>query len=298
MSAALSLFLVAHCSLFSFETAATFWCNAQANTTLVALRDCAYWGYGCGNKGILSFSNEAGGVAFNVLNCLDKNGFAPIHYAALGRSLDELRALLSDDAVDRFVLAPGGRNVLHCAAMTTDKDYIVSRGSLVAAENLVRQTTNMLLEAGINPEVADLEGLTPLHYAAENDNYVAAQELVSFLEKTRKEGALSAEDDRGATPLHRAAIGGSVHVTELLLKKGVSVDALTQAHETPLYFAVDFADQTESKEIFAQYLEVIKMLINAGADINVKAKDGRSPWSLAIELNNQALVGVLKRTWA
>jgi ankyrin repeat protein len=77
----------------------------------------------------------------------------------------------------------------------------------------------------------DAEGLTPLHYAA-NDGHVWVAHLLLT------EGAeASPRTSSGLTPLHIAAAQGYAKVAEVLLAHGAEINSQTNDGVTPLSFA-------------------------------------------------------------
>ena len=55
----------------------------------------------------------------------------------------------------------------------------------------------------------------------------------------RHDSVVNAKDNRGVTPLHKAAYGGSKDVAELLIAKGADVNARDNRGVTPLDCALD-----------------------------------------------------------
>ncbi|KAI3536035.1 hypothetical protein CSPX01_11069 [Colletotrichum filicis] len=77
----------------------------------------------------------------------------------------------------------------------------------------------LLLRYGANPEVQDGKQRTPLSYASEQAWTSAVQVLL-------EDGVVDSnvKDQRGYTPLHCAAEGGSCEVVDLLVEKGARLD--------------------------------------------------------------------------
>jgi ankyrin repeat protein len=81
-------------------------------------------------------------------------------------------------------------------------------------------------------------------------------------------------DEPGRTPLHYAAMIGTVGMVKTLLEKGAKVDAQNlRQGMTPLMMA---AQRTNASE-------VVDLLIKAGSEANAKNKEGDTPLSLALK---------------
>jgi hypothetical protein len=92
----------------------------------------------------------------------------------------------------------------------------------------------------------------------------------------------------GATPLHWAAWWGATDATAELLKRGAAVDAHA-ALGTPLRWAVRGAELRRNPK--ADYQALVKLLLDAGADVN--GGDGRG-WSVALEDADAGVAALLK----
>jgi uncharacterized protein len=99
----------------------------------------------------------------------------------------------------------------------------------------------------------------------------------------------NAPDENGWRPLH-AAIGhfyleGSVETVKLLLRHGADVNEWDVNHnETPILCACD-----------PQNIDMACVLLEAGADANVRRSDGESPLCLCVAAQNLELATLLLR---
>ena len=137
----------------------------------------------------------------------------------------------------------------------------VSAGNLAAVKKF--------LDQGGNVNLQDEPGMTPLHHAVNADWKGSHLEMIKLL--IDRGADVKAIDDTHHTPLHWAS---SKEAAELLIDAGADVDARTLSDgETILYSAAWGAAQGHPKS-GVMYLDLTKLLIAKGADVNVKLKLG------------------------
>ncbi|XP_039515107.1 histone-lysine N-methyltransferase EHMT1a isoform X3 [Pimephales promelas] len=126
-----------------------------------------------------------------------------------------------------------------------------------AAEEGHKEICHILVQAGANLDMCDVEQRTPLMYACENNHL----ETVKYLLKA---GASTGHKDmRGSTCLHLAARKGHTDVLQYLLSMpSIDVNCKDDGGWAPLTWA------TENMR-----LEQMKMLISAGADVQIRDKE-------------------------
>uniref|UniRef100_A0A8D1BMC9 Fibronectin type 3 and ankyrin repeat domains protein 1 n=1 Tax=Sus scrofa TaxID=9823 RepID=A0A8D1BMC9_PIG len=112
--------------------------------------------------------------------------------------------------------------------------------------------------------------------------YAGHLDVVKYL---RRHGASwDTRDLGGCTALHWAADGGHCNVIEWMIKDGCEVDAVdTGSGWTPLLRVSAVSGNQK----------VASLLIDAGADVNVKDKDGKTPLMVAVLNNHEELVQLL-----
>ena len=124
-----------------------------------------------------------------------------------------------------------------------------------SAENRSVEMAAMLIYAGANVEaVTRIGGYTPLHLASRSGSAAIVQELLEA-------GAnpTVASSAGGATPLHFAASASSRGSVISLLDNGAEIDARESAWEqTPLMFAASLGRT-----------EIVELLLSRGADVSV-----------------------------
>lgn len=127
-----------------------------------------------------------------------------------------------------------------------------------AAEHGDVRMANALLKAHASVKAVTREGnYTPLHVASKNGNAAVVRALI-------KAGAdVNAVTNSGATALHLAAGSGSADAVLALIEKGADVNAKESTHgQTPLIFAAEY-DRADA----------IRVLLKHGADANARTTE-------------------------
>ena len=190
------------------------------------------------------------------INYKDEKGYTALHYAAFGGDISKVKELLLISGVD-IDCPSGNRSRSEDKMRNTPLHWAARGGHLEVAE--------LLIEAGADPEVKNLAGNTACDMVEDTQGF---QELLP----------VNSKDLKGYTALHYAAFGGDVSkVKELLLIEGIDIDCISgnrsrsedKMRNTPLHWAV--------KE---GHLEVAKLLIEAGADPEVKNLAGNTAFNM------------------
>ena len=147
-----------------------------------------------------------------------------------------------------------------------------------AAQNNDISAVRELLRQGADPNAAQTDGLTALHWSALN-NDIEIVDILLFA------GANPSSTSRlgGYTPLHMASRAGHSDIAGKLLEAGADPNRLTSTGVTSMHFA---AESNSS--------ELIQVLVAAGGDINsLDAYSSRTPLMFASTRNAVAAVETL-----
>ncbi len=219
---------------------------------------------------------------------MNRGGFTPLVYAAREGGVECARELLA-----------GGADINRADPEQTTP-------LLLALMNLRFNFAAFLIDAGADVDRWDLFGQTPLYVAVDMNTLpkggrpdLPSEDLTTALQVAEKLLAKGANPniqlklrppyrnyifDRGgdqilstgATALLRAAKGGDVEAIKLLLKYKASVELPTEEGITPLMAAAGMghgANPTRGRfKTDAQATESLKLLIEAGGQVNAKAE--------------------------
>jgi ankyrin repeat protein len=174
---------------------------------------------------------------------------------------------------------------------------------LVAVQNGYYDIASFLIDHGANPNLANAKGWTPLYLAVKNRNPettalpAPSSDCVLEIIKTllarganpnlQIQAATEVHQgmtalwlkEEGATPLLRAALCGDLTVVKLLLDHQADPLIATFDRTSPLMAAsgVGWADGMLHEYTEDQTLEVIKLLLSLGADVNAANDHGITP---------------------
>lgn len=242
-----------------------------------------------GHTGIVNyFLNEKTPVRISdILQAQDIAGSTPLHEAVRYGRVEIAKILLDAgakvDALDAvgkspfLLIIPAEKqlemyNVLLAAsADVTQKDMYGDTVLHVCTMAAVKtDVLSVLINHGAPVNERNKKGVTPLSLAIEKNN----TEHVIFY--ARAGGDINAEDMEGNTPLTRALESPSIDMLKTLITPQ-NVLSKDSAGNTPLHIAL----------IKDSPFDYIKFLVETGADVNARNKDGDSVLFLAVRKNKK-----------
>lgn len=149
----------------------------------------------------------------------------------------------------------------------------------LAARQGLLEVTRALIQSGIELNGQDQQGKTALWHAASQGQL----SMVRFLLQQGADATLA--DSAGNTPLHAAASGKPREIVQELMPaavKGQRLNTLNHAGSSPLHLAVGASRSGNAQ-----------LLLAAGADKDLRDKNGNTPLMLAVQAHDSATVKTL-----
>uniref|UniRef100_A0A672JHP8 Serine/threonine-protein phosphatase 6 regulatory ankyrin repeat subunit C-like n=1 Tax=Salarias fasciatus TaxID=181472 RepID=A0A672JHP8_SALFA len=250
--------------------------------------------------------------------CKDKCGYTPLHAAAASGQSDVVQYLLSlgveTDEANIF-----GNTALHMACHTGQDAVateLVNCGANINQPNYHGNTPlhlaatsssgvlclELLVNNGADVNMQNKEGKSALHMAAMYGRFTGSQILI------QNGGEVDCVDVNGNTPLHVAARHGQELLISTLLTNGADrsrqgIHGMIPLHLAALYGFPDCCRKLLSNGENPIYVnsinvECLNLLINFGAELDIKDDLGRSPLHYAAANGNSQCTVSLVRAGA
>lgn len=157
---------------------------------------------------------------------------------------------------------------------------------LVATHRNAIEAARVLIEAGADVNAMDDISDSPYLYAG-------AEGRLEILRMTLAHGAdLGSVNRYGGTALIPAAHHGHVETVRLLLGTATDIDHINHLGWTALLEAIILGDGSQT------YIDIVQLLLEAGADVNLADADNVSPLAHALSRNQAKIVGLLQQSGA
>ncbi|CEP00083.1 unnamed protein product (mitochondrion) [Plasmodiophora brassicae] len=214
-----------------------------------------------GEKELVRILTRVPGIDVNVLSWR-VHYTSPLMMAIERGSADVVRMLLEVPGIELNAGDEYGQTAL----------YAVRHNRVDIAE--------LLVQFGINVDIADGFSESPLHVAARRNSVDMAKLLVAAGIDVNVLNART-----GQSPLHAAAEHNSVDVAKWLVKAGIDVTILDGSGQSPLHEAA----KCKNSEDMVKYLVALD-----GIKVNLPDKDGNTPRVLAEIFGNDVVADYLR----
>ncbi|MDR1235676.1 MAG: ankyrin repeat domain-containing protein [Holosporaceae bacterium] len=215
----------------------------------------------------------------------------PLHIALKNNQIGIVKLLL-DKGADTNTKDSQGEFPLHIAVKNNQIDIVssllrVRKSSPKFGINRQYRETDPRF-GGLDPDIRNSQGETPLHIAVTNSQ----REMVSCLVFNAADS--SVKNSQGETPIHIAVSRGDEEIVRSLLRncdinlRNVEKDIRNSSGETPLHIAV-----RNGNEALAELLLACAQRMRLDRKPNIKNSSGDSPLHIAINNCNEAMVRLL-----
>jgi len=209
-------------------------------------------------------------ISYDKLTPPKKKALEKLNKALCENDVETAKKILNKHPDLINVTDKSGRAPIHTGMMQGDE-----------ALELVK----MLVSKGADVNMKDKTNLkwSPLHWGA--DNIVLVKYLVS------KGADVTLKDTTGRTPLHIEAFRGKVENAEFFIKNGCDINEPDVLWDhTPLHYAI----KAEYTHKTGEYEKTVELLINKGANLNAKDRNGETPLEMARRLGLKKLVEIME----
>lgn len=229
-----------------------------------------------------------------LVNALNMEGRSPLHEAIRAGKVEVVRKMIAAGAnlnlpdnrkttpLHEAVLA--GNTKMTLLLMEAGADVVKAQNAynvpllLLAIRSDQTEAARLFLDAGADPDLADMQRVTPLMEAVSRNNDGIAKTLL-------ERGAdVLRTDHLGKNVLHHAGPQVSEELMSRLIKAGAPLDAQDTRKRTPLFAAVQ-----------EHRLMTALMLLDAGAQPDLADAQGFTPLHLGLSQRKTSLVDALLR---
>ena len=156
------------------------------------------------------------------------------------------------------------------------------------------EIVKLLVENGADLDIQDNEGKTALIWAVKKEYF----KIVKLLVENRAD--LDIQDNEGKTALIWASIKENFKIVKLLVENGADLDIQDNEGKTALIWAVkkEYLEEGHFEEeyflkIEKEYLEIVKLLVENGADLDIQDNEGKTALIWAVKKEYFKIVKLL-----
>jgi cytohesin len=190
----------------------------------------------------------------------EERRFEKLKEAIYDNNIDEIKRLLATGVNVNKVIY--GYTLLHIAAERNNSDVI-----------------ELLLAAGANPDVQNVNGDTPLDIIFKTHSKL----YNSFLDNLSVRLLINASSELDSSLLFKAISKDDTNFVIFLIEKGANVNVKDSTYgRTPLLDA-----------ILRKNTDIVRLLLDASANLNITDNFGNAPFYIAVHINNTDIVKLL-----
>lgn len=256
---------------------------------------------------LIDFVKDSKGesVSTSYIDAVDEDGASALHYACKitkeevkipGADKDVVKCLIENNANVTLTTKHNHETAFHFCAMAGNNEVMSEMITHMSAADVGRalnrqnsvgwtplliachrghmELVNNLLTNHARVDVFDIEGRSALHLAAEHGYLQVCDALLT------NKAFINSKARNGRTALHLAAMNGYAHLVKFLIRDhNAMIDVLTLKKQTPLHLAAASGQ-----------MEVCKLLLELGANIDATDEIGEKPIHAAAQNNNSEVV--------
>ncbi|EAY10590.1 ankyrin repeat protein, putative [Trichomonas vaginalis G3] len=152
-------------------------------------------------------------------------------YAIISHNIDFVTFLMNEYNIEIDLRICGLYKNLECFLVYFDQTNDINKCFVYSPIFNIRSLIEYFLSHGANINEKDENGVTALHYAAENNSKETAEVLISH-------GAnINEKNKNGVTALHYAALNNSKETAEVLISHGANINEKDENGVTALHYA-------------------------------------------------------------
>lgn len=194
------------------------------------------------------------------LEMLPKMGEKSLSVKCISRGdIDGLK-LLIEKGTNINEVDDNGRTLLHMAVFSSQSDSIKAE--------MIKE----LIKAGVNPDISDRWGITPLFMALENRFYSEYDNLPVISALVKCKVNLNKPNPKGETPLSYSVLNLDDKVSTMLIQNGANPHEISKNGYNLIH-----------KAVIKNRSETIKSLVKAGVNPNDRDNSYKTPFYIALE---------------